>query len=168
LFPKEKVEVGAAPVLLAMLPNENCALVVELAKALVGFGFPPNKLVAEVVVVPKRKGVLDAVVVAGFVLPKVNEEVDPNAPKMLGADVVAVVVVVTTGVSELVFSSSLLESSMSFGGEFSLTRGSLTESSEVESTARGSGGDVASLSSDSDTFFSVTEFVVGTGAFSPS
>ena len=67
---------GAAPGL-ANLPKEKLLLVVpEL----------PNKEVAEEVVFPKTKDVLDAVeVVAGFVKPKEKVDADPMDPNMFCA-----------------------------------------------------------------------------------
>jgi hypothetical protein len=75
------VEVGAAPGL-AKPPKENVLLVdPEL----------PNKEVAEEVVFPKTKDVLDAVeVVAGFVEPKEKVDADPMDPNMFWADAAGV------------------------------------------------------------------------------
>lgn len=71
MFPNENVEVGVAPGL-AKPPKEKVLLVVAVL---------PNKEVADEVVFPKTKDVLDAVV-AGFVEPNEKVDADPMDPNM--------------------------------------------------------------------------------------
>jgi len=108
--------VGAAPGL-AKPPKENVLLVdPEL----------PNKEVAEEVVFPKTKDVLDVVeVVAGFVEPKEKVDADPMDPNMFWADAAGVSVgrlsfpdsssTASGAGSASAFSTEVLDGSMGLG-----------------------------------------------------
>jgi hypothetical protein len=148
-LPNEKVEVGAIPGL-AKPPKENCEPPV-LPKPLAVL---PNREVADEFVLPKAK-VLEAAVVAVSVAPKLKVEAEPMDPKILGAEVVAVMVS-CCGLSSLVSFSS---------GDFSLVEESIAVTSELDETASSfEGGD--SLSSVSALLESVLVVIFDSALFS--